>query len=107
MDYIFSGREFPKDFETTLLEVLQESFNYEEFKVQDHMMFSPSDIASVVCFFINVMIVANVETAHEVKFNKKSPGIPFFATKVASLFETLEDKTSTQHKTNIALYGKL
>ena len=30
---------------------------------------------------------------------------PLFATKVATLFQTLEDKTSTQHSKNIALYG--
>ena len=64
MEYMFSGKTFPLDFESLKNEVPQEAFNYDEIKVQDKMMVSPFEVGSVVHFFAKAMIVANVETCH-------------------------------------------
>jgi hypothetical protein len=105
MDYIFSNKTFPSDMEMLKIETAGEAFNYEGAMVRDKMMNSPSDVGSVVRFFTNAMIVANVTTSKEVKDPKRSVSTPLFATKIGILFETLEDKTSTHHRENIALYG--
>ena len=105
MDYMFSARNLPEDLVTAALEVPCDSFNYEEYYVQEKMMYSPSDVGSVVRFFSNVMIVSNVMTSHDVRTKTGKNMTQLFATKVASLFETIEDKTPTQHSANIGLYG--
>ncbi len=105
MDYIFSNKIFPSDMEILKIETAGEAFNYHGAVVRDKMMYSPSDVGSVVLFFTNALIVVNVTTSKEVKDPKQIVSAPLFATKVGILFESLEDKTSTQHRENIALYG--
>lgn len=107
MDYIYSGREIPENLELTIVEVPSESFDYDLVKVRDKMMSSPLDIASVTRFFTSVAIVVNVMTSKEVRHRKRNVTKPLFATRVATLFETIEDRTSTLHRENIALYGEL
>lgn len=84
-----------------------EIFDYNEDTVRDRMMHYPIDVASICRFFIDVMVVCNVITAKEFKENNKNcSSAPLFASCVATLFETVENKTSTQPKENIAFYGK-
>lgn len=107
MNYIFSGKKLSEDNETLAKESPDEAFNYNEVIVRDRMFHSPSDVGSVTRFFTNVAVVANVLTSKEVKSQKNSVSSQLFAGKVSNLFESLEDKTSIQHKETIALYGKL
>lgn len=107
MEYLFSGKTFPINFKAITNEVPQEAFNYDEIKVRDKMMVSPFEVGSVVYFFMKAMIVANVETSHALKSSSRKTRSALFAAKLASLFETIEDKTSTPNKTNMGLYGKL
>jgi hypothetical protein len=106
IDYMFAKKKFPSDMKILKIETPGEAFNYDGSVVRDKMMYSPSDVACVVHFFANSMIVANVTTSIEVRDPKRRASTPLFATKVDLLFESLEDKTSTQHKENIALYGE-
>lgn len=105
MDYMFSQRSLPDDFEFAVFETPDGSFNYDESQVRDKMLSTPMDIGSVVHFFSVVSIIVNVNTSTEIRNPRRNPQIPTFATRVANLFETLEDKTSTLHKENLALYG--
>ena len=106
MDYMFSQRALPTDFDFAVFETPDESFTYDEYLIRDKMLSTPMDIGSVVRFFSVVSIVVNVNTSKEVRDPKRNPQVPTFAKRVANLFETLEDKTSSMHKENIALYGE-
>lgn len=106
MDCMFLECSLPDNFEITALETPDELFNYNESQVHDKMLSSPMDVGSVIYFFSDVSIVVNVNTSKEAKDPQRSPLVPTFAMHVANLFEILDDKSSTLHKENIALYCK-
>lgn len=107
MAYMFYGRSIPKNFVSTIFQEPEVAFDYSEEYVRDKMMRNPTDIGSICRFFTSVVVVCNVITAKEIKEEKERSLLkPFFAERVASLFERIEDKTSTQHRDNIAIYGE-
>eukprot|EP00804_Cyclotella_cryptica_P021573 CCRYP_005884-RA/>CCRYP_005884-RA protein AED:0.05 eAED:0.05 QI:1003/1/0.8/1/0.75/0.4/5/0/1380 len=107
MDYIFHGRDLPFTLNDVIHECPAECFDYDELIYQDRMMSSPHDVGSITRFYSNVMVVANLMTSREVRHKKRSVSKPLFARKVAALFETLEDKTSTTHRETVAVYGMM
>lgn len=105
MHYMFGDRSLPPVLDDVIHECPLDCFNHNEEIYQDKWMFSPLDVGSVTRFFCNVSVLVNVTTSGEIHNSRRDPKKPYFATKVAALFEALEDKTSSSHKDNIKLYG--